>query len=122
MSEETLRLVVRLPCEPCGGTGDVDEGFGRETCPACDGEGEQESTLTLGELRLLVADWIVNPLVPAGELDELVESLKRSMVAAALKSEGLADADEAGSWLRAVQEAAEALRAVAELRPRVRED
>ena len=113
---EGLRFVVLLPCEPCGGTGEVRDGIGSDRCDVCEGDGEQGSTLTLGELRLLVVDWMASPLVAAGELDELVESLKRSMVAAASKSEGLAEPDEVGSWLRAVQEAAEALRAVAELR------
>lgn len=93
----------------------------RGDCEHCDGVGEQACTLTLGELRLLVADWMVSPLVSAGELDEVVDSLKRSMTAAALKSQGLADPDRVGSWLRACQEAAEALRSVAQLRPRPRD-
>lgn len=113
-------FVLRQPCEGCEGHGTRTDAIGADHCAACNGDGDQETLLTIDELRLLVADWIVNPLVPAGELDEVVDSLKRSMTATASRSEGLADADECGSWLRACQEAAAALREVAELRPRLR--
>ena len=72
----------------------------RGDCAECGGSGQQESTLTLGELRLLVADWIASPIVSAGELDAVVDSLKNAMTGAASRSQGLADADVAASWLR----------------------
>lgn len=115
MLPDELRLVARVPCADCGGSG------ARGTCGPCDGRGYTDAEVTLDELRELVTGWMGNPLIPAGELDAIVDMLKASMTAAALKSQGLADPEGVGSWLRACQEAAEALRSVAELRPRSRD-
>lgn len=131
MLPEELRLVARLPCGDCAGSGQRATGrdatAGRrfpalydDTCAPCDGRGYTEAEVTLDELRDLVNEWISNPLIAAGELDAVVDTLKKSMTAAALNSQGLADPEGVGSWLRACQEAAEALRSVAELRPRPR--
>ena len=94
---------MREPCEPCNGTGSVDV------------------EVQVGDLLELVYEFVQRPLIAAGELDEVVDHIKRSMTAAAMKSEGLADSLDAGSWLRVCQEAAEALRAIGELRPRRRD-
>lgn len=92
-----------------------------ENCDQCDGRGVVDVELPFAELLEEIVARVETPIVPPAELDAVVDSLKKAMTGAASKSQGLADADEAGSWLRACQEAAEALRAVAELRPRRRE-
>jgi NADPH-dependent ferric siderophore reductase len=87
-------------------------------CAACDGAGTVDAVVAVTDLVGMVAERFRGAVVPAGELDEVVDQLKQTMTAAALRSQGLADPLDVGSWLRACQEAAEALRTVAELRPR----
>lgn len=36
----TLQIYVTDDCHDCGGSGEVDDGDGPETCGTCDGEGE----------------------------------------------------------------------------------
>jgi hypothetical protein len=86
----------------------------KRECGACE-EGWATDDLAVEDLADAILARVPTAVIPRAELDELVETVKRSITAAALKSEGLADADDAGSWLRAVQEGAEALRAVTDL-------
>lgn len=88
----------------------------RDPCETCNGDGTIDVELRVDKLLELVAEFVRGPLIPAGELDEVVDTLKKAMTSAALKSQGLADPLDVGSWLRACTEAAEALRAVGELR------
>lgn len=91
----------------------------REPCETCGGSGTREIEVGVDALLEIVERWVRRPMLTDEELDPVVETLKASLTAAASKSQGLADPVDVGSWLRAVQEAAEALRAVAELRPRL---
>lgn len=93
----------------------------REPCDMCDGTKSTEVEVPVGSLLALIEEFVQRPLLPAGELDAVVDQIKQSMTAAASKSQGLADPTDAGSWLRVCQEAAEALRSIGELRPRRRE-
>lgn len=92
----------------------------REACEECDGTGWSESLVPVPELVEAVLEEVERPLLPAGELDEMVARVKQSITDAASASQGLAvaDAEGTGSWLRAVQEGAEALRSLGELRAR----
>jgi hypothetical protein len=106
-----LRVVVNRECDVCGGSGQD----GHVDCEPCHGEGRVADDVSLQDL----ADWILarvpRSLIPKPEMESLIDDLKRSITAAASKSRGLADPDEAGSWLRVVQEGAESLRAIAGL-------
>lgn len=90
----------------------------REDCEDCNGSGATEVEVPASALIDLVLEHVQRPVISRPELDQIVDDLKKSMTSAALKSQGLADGFEASEWLRVCQEAAEALRAIAELRPR----
>jgi len=93
----------------------------REECDKCDGAGWTETEIRVDALLELVCEWVEKPLIPRPELDQVIQTLKDSMTSAASMSQGLGDPLDVGSWLRACQEAAEALRAVGELRPHRRD-
>lgn len=112
-----IRLLALRSCEVCDASGhvfDEDAGGGRP-CGACEGDGWQSEHFEATDLVDAVLVRMPQAVVPRGELEELVDSVKRSISIAASKSQGLSDADESGSWLRVVQEGAEALRSVQEL-------
>jgi hypothetical protein len=153
--DETLLLVARSVCEPCGGEGQrvnddwtsfeewrsrrpvarpddeddlVEQYFlvvcdyasvppMREPCDDCDGTGRVDAEVSVADLLEAVYEHVDRPIVKTAELDEIVDRVKKAITSAALSSEGLADGMELGTWLRAVQEGAEALRSIAALRP-----
>jgi hypothetical protein len=92
----------------------------KRECGACEG-GWLGETIPLVELVDYVLERAPKTIVPPDELRSMAETVRRSITAAAQKSVGLADADDAGSWLRAVQEGAEALRSITELLTQGRE-
>jgi hypothetical protein len=142
---QDLRLVVLRRCDVCdgtsevpgeewaefhdyrsgGGTSDPEEfflerqGFNvvppmQRECGACEG-GTQHDDIALSEVINLVLEQLPQAVIPADELAAVVSDLQGQITQAALRSRGLADPDDAGSWLRVVQEGAEALRAVSDL-------
>jgi hypothetical protein len=90
-------------------------------CDACE-KGPARLEVPVSALLELVFAHVDRPVLAPGEIDELVSEVKRAITAAALSSRGLADGDEVGTWLRAVQEGAQALRSLGELRPRVNDN
>lgn len=90
----------------------------RTPCEHCDGHGRQSTQLELRELLGLVLEHVDQPIISPGELDELVDHVKQTITRAALSSQGLMDGRDTSEWLRAVQEGAEALRSIGELRAR----
>jgi hypothetical protein len=111
-----IRLVVQRRCDVCDGTGEVLDSVPamKRECGACE-EGWLGETIPLVELVDYVLERAPKTIVPPDELRSMAETVRRSITAAAQKSVGLADADDAGAWLRAVQEGAEALRSITEL-------
>lgn len=93
----------------------------RADCDTCDGSGKVMVEVAVRELLELVFEHVDRPLMSEGELDEAVSVVKKAITSAAFASQGLADGMAAGSWLRAVQEGAEALRSLGELRARRRD-
>lgn len=87
-----------------------------ETCGPCNGTGKQDVDVPVKDLLELVFEHVDRPVVSESELDELVDRVKVTITEAAHRSNGLADGLEVGTWLRAVQEGAEALRSFGELR------
>lgn len=87
-----------------------------EPCGICGSTGRVEVKITAQQLLDLVLEHVDRPIISEGELDAAVEHVKKGITSSALASQGLHDGLEAGSWLRAVQEGAEALRALAQLR------
>lgn len=83
-------------------------------CGACD-DGWTDDAIPFDDLVSHVLAHVPKTVIPPAELRDVAEKVRRSITAAASKSQGLADPDEAGSWLRTVQEGAAALREVTEL-------
>lgn len=92
----------------------------RHDCPVCEA-GRVDAEVGADVLLAVFLQAVEGPVLTDEQLDPIVESVKRSMATAASKSTGLPDGGDVGSWLRAVQEGAEALRCLGELRPRVRD-
>lgn len=92
----------------------------REACETCDGTGRIERLVPVDALVELVLEQVHRPIVDQGELREVVEQIKASITDAATASRGIADGHQMGTYLRAVQEGAEALRSLGELDARRR--
>lgn len=87
----------------------------REPCETCDGTGTVDSVVPVDALVELVLKQVHRPVIDQGELAGVVAQVKASITDAASASRGLADGHEMGSYLRAVQEGAAALRELGEL-------
>lgn len=84
-------------------------------CGNCDGTGTVETTIAVEALIVEVLARVPTTVLSREELRGVIEDLKATITGAALRSRGLADADDAQDNLRTVVEAAEALRAVSDL-------
>lgn len=87
----------------------------QESCERCDGTGKVDDELDVDELVDEVLKLVPAAVIPRGELEDAIDTLKQTLTAAALRSQGLADPDDATGWLRVVQEAAEGLRSLGEM-------
>lgn len=92
----------------------------KRECGNCEG-GWVDGELAVEDLVEMVLARVPKSIIPRGELEEIARDVRVSITAAAQRSRGLADPDDAGSWLRVVQEGASALREVTELLTRDRE-
>lgn len=112
-----LTIKAERACEACDGTGRfpsvlVDEREEDEPpCPDCHGSGRTEVELTVGEIARWTLEMVPVAVIDRGELEDVIDTVKRRMLEAASKIEGLRSGPiESAEWLRVVQEGAHTLR------------
>lgn len=139
-----VRLVVRRRCGVCEGTGEVRsedwEGYEawlergntadpedyfhdvqrmdsvppmKRECGNCEG-GWVDGDIAASDLVEVILAQVPTAVIPREDLEEIARDVRISVTQAAQRSRGLADPEDLGSWLRVVQEGAEALRAIGE--------